>query len=56
MTPYILVQAYEVSEKATSSIIRIICTDDGYRRFFRNFSTKQPDYTKPQRCYTHRYG
>jgi hypothetical protein len=36
VTPYILVEAYEVSEETTSSIIRIVCTDDGYCRFSRN--------------------
>jgi hypothetical protein len=49
MTPYILVEAYEVSEEATSSLLRIICTDDGYCRFSKKFSTQLPEYTKPRR-------
>jgi len=58
MTPYILVEAYEVSEEATSSVIRTVCTDDGYCRFSKNFSTQQPDYTKPRIWYNlyHRHG
>jgi hypothetical protein len=49
VTPYILVEAYEVSEEATSSLLRIICTDDGYCRFSRNFSKQLPEYTKSRR-------
>jgi len=48
MTPYILVLAHEVSEEATSSIIRAVCNDDGYCRFSRNLSTQQPDTQNPE--------